>query len=358
MIEDWQPPPTLDGKTPEVPPGLSNGKIVEGDFPLDQVVIDTFPPGTEVRSCNLYATSSEWTVIAKIEAKLAEHDETRFYFLKASNHYGRAMLEGEFHSMTELYKVIPELVPKPHAWGQLSVSHPKTYYFLCDFIDMTNQAPDPVQLCSKLVALHRTSKSPTDMFGFHVTPLRGNLPLQTTWNPSWQDFFVQLLLGTLKLDQKINGTWKDLGQLVEWLIAHVVPQVLGPLEADGRTVKPALIHGGNIGTDSKTGEVRIFDASSYYAHNEMEVAIWRAVPNTLVGSGVYLKEYIAQMGVSEPAEQFDDRHKLYSACTALHAAACHNLDRFREESHAKIKYLIDKYAPMPENASDDAPTIW
>jgi protein-ribulosamine 3-kinase len=154
------------------------------------------------------------------------------------------MLEGEFHSMNELYEAAPNLAPKPHAWGQLTVSNPKTYYFLCDFIELKSQKPDPVQLCEKLVALHKSSKSPTDMFGFHIKPLRGNLPLETTWNPSWSDFYVQLFRRTLALDQKVNGTWKDIGQLVELAITHVVPQVLGPLEADGRSVKPSLIHGG------------------------------------------------------------------------------------------------------------------
>jgi fructosamine-3-kinase len=89
--------------------------------------------------------------------------------------------------------------------------------------------------------------------------------------------------------------------------------------------------GGNIGTDFKTGEIYIFDASSYYAHHEMEIAIWRPIPNHVVGSGVYVKEYLAQMGISDPSEQFEDRQKLYSACTALHAAACHNRDSFRKE---------------------------
>lgn len=154
------------------------------------------------------------------------------------------MLEGEFHSMNELYKAAPNLVPKPIAWGQLSVPSPPTYYFLCDFVDTTGKDPDPIQLCSKLVALHKSSRSPTNMFGFHLNPLRGNLPLNTTWNTSWQDFFVQLFRGSLLLDERINGAWRNLGQLVELVITQVVPQVLGPLVADGRVVKPSLIHGG------------------------------------------------------------------------------------------------------------------
>ena len=88
---------------------------------------------------------------------------------------------------------------------------------------------------------------------------------------------------------------------------------------------------GNIGTDPETGQIYIFDASSYYAHHEMEVAIWRSRPNSNISSGVYLETYLAQMGISEPMEGFEDRHRLYSACTALHAAACHDRLSAREE---------------------------
>ncbi|KAK4145229.1 Fructosamine/Ketosamine-3-kinase [Dichotomopilus funicola] len=187
------------------------------------------------------------------------------------------------------------------------------------------------------------------MFGFHLKPLRGNLSLETTWNASWSDYFVQIFRRSLALDQKVNGTRKDLRRLVELAITHVVPQVLGPLEADGRPIKPSLIHedlwGGNIGTDSKTGEIYIFDASAHYAHYEMEIAIWRPHPLSVVGSGAYVSEYLAQMGASEPVEQFYDRQKLYSTCTVMHAAACHNGDWFREEIRENPRYLLEKYAP-------------
>lgn len=154
------------------------------------------------------------------------------------------MLEGEFNSMSELYKTAPNFIPEPHVWGQLNVSDPNAYYFLCEFIEMTNQNPDPVQLCTKLVELHKSSKSPTGMFGFHVNTCQGNLPQQTAWNPSWVDFYIQLVEGAMQLNREINGTWKNLEQLVNRLISHVVPQVLRPLEADGRSVKPSLVHGG------------------------------------------------------------------------------------------------------------------
>lgn len=41
VVEEWQPPTESLGRVPEVKPGISEGGIpIEGDFPLDQIVID------------------------------------------------------------------------------------------------------------------------------------------------------------------------------------------------------------------------------------------------------------------------------------------------------------------------------
>jgi len=225
------------------------------------------------------------------------------------------MLEGEFESMKALHAAAPTLVPKPHAWGQVDVTEPTMYFFLCDFIELSDQNSDAVQLCSKLVALHKSTQSPNNLFGFHVNPLRGNLPLNTTWTASWKELFAQILRGTLASYQRVNGTRQGISQLVESVVEIVVAQVRDScLEAEGRSIKPSLVHGGHfdatnsgtteltaisdlwggiIGTDARTGEVYFFDASSYYAHHEMEVAIWRYVPNTITGSGAYVEDYLA-----------------------------------------------------------------
>jgi fructosamine-3-kinase len=115
----------------------------------------------------------------------------------------------------------------------------------------------------------------------------------------------------------------------------VVPKLLRPLEADGRKVKPCLIHGdlwdGNIGTDAKTGEIYIFDASVYYAHNEMEIAMWCGCFNKVVTSRIYTDTYLATMGISEPVEQCEDRIKLYSSYMLLHEGACHRGGKWRDQ---------------------------
>lgn len=120
------------------------------------------------------------------------------------------------------------------------------------------------------------------------------------------------------------------------MISHVVPKVLGPLEADGRSVKPCLIHGdlwgGNIGTSFDTREIYSFDASVYYAHHEMELAIWRGNGSKGMDSKEYLEAYQSRMNQrSEPWEQFEDRAMIYTVYLKLHASACHNGSFRRDE---------------------------
>lgn len=149
--------------------------------------------------------------------------------------------------------------------GKLNVSNPETSRFLCDFIEITNGNPDPVQLCTRLAQMHQASESPNGQFGFHINTCQGNLPQQTAWNSSWVNFYIQLVKGAMQLNREKNGAWKNLEQLVDRLITHVVPKVLGPLEAEGRVLNPTLIHGnlwdGNVGIDCENGEIYVLDAS-------------------------------------------------------------------------------------------------
>ena len=101
---------------------------------------------------------------------------------------------------------------------------------------------------------------------------------------------------------------------------RVIPRLLGALGVEGRTIKPMLIHGdlweGNIGTDRVTGNLYVFDAASYYAHNEMELGIWRCDHHRLK-SKAYKIDYLRNFEASEPVDEWDDRNRLYSVKTQL-----------------------------------------
>ena len=179
---------------------------------------------------------------------------------------------------------------------------------------MSNKLPEPVQFCSRLAQLHHTSESPTGKFGFHVTTCHGRFPQLVEWESSWTSFVTKPLGDVLCRDLAKNGPWPALEKMSHRVLTAVLPRLLGILESEGRTVKPSLIHGdlweGNVGTDVETGNILVFDAGAYYAHDEMEIGMWRCERHKL-WSKVYKREYLRNITVSEPADEWDDRNRIY-----------------------------------------------
>jgi fructosamine-3-kinase len=137
--------------------------------------------------------------------------------------------------------------------------------------------PDPRKFTARLAELHQKSKSPNGKFGFHVTTYSGNLPQKTDWEESWEVFFSKIMRQALELELQAKGPDPELEVLVPILFDKVIPRLLRPLESEGRTVKPSLVHGdlwyGNSGIDVETGESLVFDACCFYAHNECELIV-------------------------------------------------------------------------------------
>ena len=250
-----------------------------------------------------------------------------------SGDVGRSLMEGEFRAMVELYKFAPSFIPKPHTWGKFESTPPVSHFIIYDFKDMSPKLPDPKPFCSELAKLHRTSESPTGKFGFHITTTHGKFPQFMEWNSSWESMFRKLLSDLMLLDLDTNGPWKEFQTVYERALTLVLPKLIGPLESEGRTVKPCLLHGdlweGNIGTDCENGYIYIFDASSFYGHNELELGMWRGVQNRM-SLKVYGEEYLRNFGISEPANQFDDRNRIYHVKFLMWHSAHHPNDITRQ----------------------------
>lgn len=137
---------------------------------------------------------------------------------------------------------------------------------------MTDDMPDPHKFASRLARLHQSSKSPNGKFGFHMTTFSGNLPQMTEWESSWEAFFAKNLRFALDLEIEAKGYDAEFDVLVPAIFERVIPRLLRPLETDGRSIKPSLIHGdlwyANSGMDVDTDEPLVFDACCFYAHNE------------------------------------------------------------------------------------------
>ena len=63
--------------------------------------------------------------------------------------------------------------------------------------------------------------------------------------------------------------------------------------------------------DMRTGQAFVFDAGSFYGHNEYDTGNWRA-PRHKLSNEAYIKEYKKRFPVSEPEKDWDARNLLYS----------------------------------------------
>lgn len=252
------------------------------------------------------------------------------------------MLIGEFESMKEIHKQMPEFVPKPIAWGSYA-SAPDTHFILMEYKEMILDIPDPEKFTARLSSLHQKSTSPNGMFGFHVTTYAGNLPQYTEWESSWEIFFAKSMRQALDLEIKAKGYDPEFDVLIPTLFDKVIPRLLRPLETEGRSIKPSLVHGdlwfGNAGIDSESSQPLVFDACCFFAHNECkrdfylrtnvvaneiwwldEFGQWRPVCNRF--GEEYLLAYQKRVPISSPEEDFDGRVDLYKLCVEYSTSPC------------------------------------
>ena len=216
---------------------------------------------------------------------------------------------------------------------------------------MADELPDINGFASKVAELHMKSKSPNDKFGFPVTTFSGNAPQDNSWTDTWEEFFIQAVNHMLRLEEEAQGPSEEMRSLGKALVDKVIPRLLRPMEIEGRKVTPCLVHGdlwyGNACRDLRTNTPIIFDACSFYAHNECEslltpstykrprrgmirwpnipvplcpyyqlihrpdeLGTWRS-PHYKIGKP-YVRAYHKKYPISEPIEDHDDRNALYS----------------------------------------------
>ena len=266
----------------------------------------------------------------RITTKAADDTERRFFVKCHEGARGEVMMRGEFNGDLEMHKAVPDFGAKPLAWGQCKQPDPPYWFILLDFYDMSTHLPEPTQFCSKLAEMHLRSISPTGKFGFQVAAVQGYIALKVDWNDNWTDFYSQLLANLIEQDADVSGRWPELEKVFDQLRKTVIPRLLDPLVADGRKLKPCLIHGnmweGNCGTELESNSVRIYDSGSFYAHNEMELGMWRG-EQVRFRSKAYMRQYLRNVGASEPVEEFEDRNRLYGVKYLLNHS-CHHVGSF------------------------------
>ncbi|KAE8149548.1 Fructosamine kinase-domain-containing protein [Aspergillus avenaceus] len=315
---------------------LDNQATGLDDCAIDPAVIAELPKDCKIVSIKRHGFSF-WTYTGRIDIQPV-NSQPQAYFIKLVCHgKGYEMVRGEYESMKAIHATSPYFAPKPLAWGTC-VEAKNTHFFLCEYRDMSGHKPDPHDLGHGLASLHRESISPTGKFGFHVTTYSGNLPQRNDWESSWEVFFAGNMRCALDHEIRAKGRHPEFETLVPVLFDRVIPRLLRPLETGGRVVKPALVHGdlwyANSGVDVPSNEPLIFDACSFYAHNEYEFGQWRPTCN---GFGPeYLTAYHAYNEISEPREDYDGRLDLYKLRFNTHVSAL-----FPDNQHLRDQMLND-----------------
>ncbi|KAI0967339.1 Fructosamine kinase-domain-containing protein [Xylaria arbuscula] len=314
------------------------------DTYLDPAVLTVLPHGCQVKCIKKHGVSF-WAKTGRIDVQLADGKPMSFFIKIISGDAGRNMTRSEFESMSSIYKLQPDFAPKPIAHGTYETI-PDTHFFLCEFREMTETMPDTHKFCSRLAALHQSSKSPNGKFGYHITTYSGNLPQMTEWESSWQTFFTQSLRQAIDLELAARGPDPEFDELLPILFDTVILRLLGPLESEGRSVKPCLVHGdlwyANSAIDESTGESLIFDACCFYAHNEYEFGQWRPACNRF--GAEYLDAYHDYVPISAPEEDYDGRLDLYKLRFNTHVSALFSDNQtLRKQMFGDIRDLVQRY---------------
>lgn len=228
------------------------------------------PPGTEPVGIFPYG-ATYWTRTAEIQTRQADGTPLSFFLKVSQNETGRRMMSGEIVSMAHIHDTVADLAPNPIAWGSYATI-PDTHFFVCSFVDMTDDIPAIERLPVKVAELHQKGLSPNGKFGFPVPNYQGRLSQVTTWADTWEECFANNLKGMLEHEEKTHGSNEQLKILACAIFEKVIPRLLRPLETGGRQIQPRLVHGdlwdGNCSTAVRTGGPVIYDASALYAHNE------------------------------------------------------------------------------------------
>ncbi|PNH37113.1 hypothetical protein VD0004_g9658 [Verticillium dahliae] len=316
---------------------------VEAVRRIDAAILQKLPADTTVNSVVPHGTS-HWTQTARLAAECQGRPVQ--YFLKTvRGDRGRKVVSGEYRSMTAIHVVMPSLVPRPIAWGSCE-DEPDLHFFLSEFRSMSEGLPAMDVFPQRMAQLHRSATSPDGRFGFFEPTCHGHTPIDHGWHETWEAYFASTTRRLFQWEQAAQGPNQDILGLMEPFFSNVIPRLLRPLETDGRSITPSLIHGdlwhGNVATDADTQEPVIFDAASSYAHNEYELGVWRQPWNEL--GAAHRARYHEFFPPSSPVEDCDDRNALYATRVhILDSILYRDDDEYRKMLIASMRRLVEKF---------------
>ncbi|OZJ06836.1 hypothetical protein BZG36_00188 [Bifiguratus adelaidae] len=213
---------------------------------------------------------------------------------------------GEYKSLKGMFDAVPGICPKPLAINPAGTS---PSFFATAYVNLGGSASaGDIKFARQLAQLHQKGLSPTHQYGFPCPTFCGETEQDNTWNDDWETFFRERRIRCM-VDACLQRWGHDdkVAMYSKRICGTVIPKVIGTVKD---AIQPVLIHGdlwgGNWSVDASTDDVVIYDPSSYYAHNEMELGMIRWMGG--VGAAFY-EEYHAHIPKLEP--YYTERQKLY-----------------------------------------------
>ncbi|KAK4678651.1 hypothetical protein QC764_309590 [Podospora pseudoanserina] len=315
---------------------------------LDENLLAALPEGGKVVSVTP-SGMSDYCNTFRIEVSMPDGSSQVFFEKEASGKEGLELMESAWTSENTTYEFIPEHVPRPVKKGSYKF-RPDRHFFLAEFIEMIeDDIPRPESYMTAIAALHSRSmgKSPNGKFGFPVNTRFGNLEQDNSWTGTWEEYWTRQMKDFLQReDASHDGEHHaELERLRPLFFEKVLPRFLRPLESDGRSVTPCLIHAdlwpGNVKYQTDGETVCVYDACAMWGHNEVDLGVFRN-PRYPLGKP-YLKEYWKHVPISEPEEDVDSRNTLYMLRNQILLSTLYPHDhKLREIVVSNMKLLVDK----------------
>lgn len=237
--------------------------------------------------------------------KVTDTSQGLSYFVKTtSSADGVKRFRGEDESLRALRASAPGFVPKP--LGIFNDEGKTVMISECFDLSHMESCLEP-SLAREVANMHdpirASSLSPNGMYGFDVPTYCGETEQDNTWAGDWMVFFrdrrIKSLVDRIE-DEEIATLGKTMcDQVIPFLLTDFAPAPV-----------PVIIHGdlwaGNISVSRKNGLPVLFDPSSYYGHNEVELGIMKMFGGR---SDAFFEEYYKHRPKSQP--HHDERIRLY-----------------------------------------------
>ncbi|KAJ3574071.1 hypothetical protein NPX13_g4485 [Xylaria arbuscula] len=306
----------------------------------DPAIIAALPTDCCVISITPHGKSS-WGTGYKVDITV-DGDSTKYFLKIVSQHNHAFMVRGEFESQKELQKYIPDNVVVPVAYGTLELD-PSSSFLLTAFRNFIEETVSPEKSAEVLSRLHKRSHSPTGKFGFHVTTFNGVVPLINDWCDTWEEYFARQLRADIQWLHSVRGPDPMFDDVAERFFEKVIPRLLRPLQSNGRSIKPTLVHGDiwpdNVQVEKDRQHVILYDSCCCYGHNEPMMR----EPRYAFGDDHVMK-YRDLIQPSEPIEDFGDRNWIYAMRDNIINIGLHdNRQCLRQGVIQEMERLIGKY---------------